>query len=236
MPVTSIFRNLLNSADLLAGLVFPDPASGTTMPPVITGTICQKCGEPLVFSPAENQPADTIICATCSELVWHFETARALYRTEGQVLEAIVEFKYEKEFHHRRRLIPWIVQAYDEYYGASSFTHIVPVPLHKLRKRSRGFNQALVLAQGLVGARKHLQICDALQRTQATFSQASLNRKERLKNLGRAFALKPRFDVRGLNLLILDDVFTTGATAEACAQVLAKSGAARLAVLTIARS
>jgi ComF family protein len=234
--ISPILRKLAQTVDSLAEIAFPDSYSAEDMPQPIAGTICHQCGEPLNFSPTENQPPETIICATCSDLKWHFERARSLFRTEGQVLEAITGFKYRKEYHRRRTLIPWITEAYDAHYYQTSFTHLVPVPLHRLRQRARGFNQAHVLAHGLAQTRKHLRVWDALRRNQATSSQVSLNRKERLKNIGESITLKPRFDVKGLHLLIIDDVFTTGATAEACAQILAKSGAARLAVLTIARS
>ncbi len=103
------------------------------------------------------------------------------------------------------------------------------------RRRERGFNQARELADGL-GARRKLGVLDCLYRYRETPSQTGLERNARWDNMRNAFRLKPRFDVKGRNLLLIDDVFTTGATTNACARVLAQAGADRLAVLTVARS
>jgi ComF family protein len=112
---------------------------------------------------------------------------------------------------------------------------LVPVPLYHRRRRERGFNQASEIARGLAAKRK-VPVLDCLYRYRETVSQAKLDRKSRWENMNGAFRLKQRFDVKGLNLLLIDDVFTTGATVNACAQALAQAGASQLAVLTIARS
>jgi predicted amidophosphoribosyltransferase len=87
-----------------------------------------------------------------------------------------------------------------------------------------------------LGDKRKLVTLDCLYRYRETSSQTKLVRSARWENMAGAFRLKPKFDVRGKSLLVIDDVFTTGATADACAQALAQAGAARLAVLTIARS
>lgn len=193
---------------------------------------CRQCGYP--FPDLETYSSD-FVCSNCATHDWHFEWARAGYRTEGQVLEAIVGFKYREEYYQYSRLIEWLTETFDRYAGEGEWHGLVPVPLYHRRRRERGFNQANELARGLKEKRK-IDILDCLYRYRETPSQARLERNARWENVANAFHLKPGFDVKGRNLLLIDDVFTTGATTNACAQVLAKAGAGRLAVLTVARS
>jgi ComF family protein len=165
---------------------------------------------------------------------WHFEWARSGYRTAGQVREAVIGFKYEDQFYRERQLVAWLTETFDRHAGPG-WDALVPVPLYHLRHRDRGFNQALEMANGLASGRK-IPVIDCLYRYRETVFQAKLKRNERWQNMSGAFRMKRGFDVTGQNLLIIDDVFTTGATVNACAQALQDAGAGRLAVLTIARS
>jgi ComF family protein len=151
------------------------------------------------------------------------------------VLDAIVGFKYRDEYYRYGQLVAWLTKTFDRHALEGEWNGLVPVPLYHRRRRERGFNQAYEMAHGL-GAERKLPVWDCLYRYRETPSQTGLERTARWENMIGAFRLKPGFDVRGRNLLLIDDVFTTGATTNACAQVLAKAGASRLAVLTIARS
>lgn len=110
---------------------------------------------------------------------------------------------------------------------------IVPIPLHPKRERLRGFNQARILAAA-VSARCGLPMLDALVRTRPTKTQTHLTRSGRKANVSGAFSVKA--DVLGRSLLLLDDVVTTGATANACAEALKASGATRVSLATAARA
>jgi ComF family protein len=107
---------------------------------------------------------------------------------------------------------------------------VVPVPLHRRRARQRGFNQADDLAREI-----GLPVVDALRRVRATPSQTDLPAARRHANVRDAFALRRGVDLRGLRVLIVDDVCTTGATIEACARVLRRGGAVEVSALTAAR-
>jgi competence protein ComFC len=175
------------------------------------------------------------VCENCAQHKWHFQWARSSYVTTGQVREAIIGFKYEDQFYRRSQLVDWLTEAFDLHAAPEPWAALVPVPLYHRRKRERGFNQARELAHGL-GRKRKIPVMDCLYRYRETISQTKLERAERWKNMSGAFRMKPGFDVEGRPLLLIDDVFTTGATVNACAQVLAKAGAGPLAVLTIARS
>jgi ComF family protein len=112
------------------------------------------------------------------------------------------------------------------------FDTIVPVPLHWLRQWKRGFNQSELLARAL-SRRSGIPVLNALKRSRSTKAQAGLSNHARRQNVAKAFRARP---VEGRRILLIDDVMTTGATATACAQALKRAGAARVAVLTVARA
>lgn len=213
-------------------LAFPWPESHAAEAVRIEQPFCQQCGYPY---PSLENHGPSFLCPNCIDRVWHFEWARAGYRTEGEVLDAIIGFKYRDEYYHYSRLVEWLAEVFDLYVGAGEWHALVPVPLYHRRRRERGFNQAREMARGL-GKKRKLPVLDCLYRYREAPSQTNLERAARWENMEGAFHKKPGFDVKGRNLLLIDDVFTTGATTNACAQALTQAGAGRLAVLTIARS
>ena len=114
---------------------------------------------------------------------------------------------------------------------------IVPVPLHRWRLVSRRYNQAALIAGALAPDLGVPLLLDGLVRTRATPSQGRLNAKERRRNVRRAFALNPSYkqSIKGKAVVLIDDVYTTGATVSECTKVLLKAGAAKVQVLTLAR-
>jgi len=116
-----------------------------------------------------------------------------------------------------------------------AFDAIVPMPMHWRRRWSRGFNQADLLGR-VLSRRLRVPLRDAVRRVTATSPQAGLTGAQRRANMSAAFAVKRHEAVRGKRILLIDDVFTTGATAGACARVLKRAGAAHVAVLTVARA
>ena len=138
----------------------------------------------------------------------------------------------------------WLLKVFSE--PLEQFSHstqlknydvLVPVPLDTRRERERGFNQALMIAQILAGKnRKGIPIRQILRKRKRTLPQSQLKRQERLSNLNGAFLVKKRGSVRGKQLLLIDDIFTTGSTINECAKILKEDGAERVDFLTIARS
>jgi competence protein ComFC len=219
-------------AECALNLAFPATESAEAEPVRIEAPFCQQCGYP--YPELEGYDAG-FICASCADRKWHFQWARSGYRTDGQVLEAIIGFKYRDQYYRRRQLVQWLTETFDQHVGPGTWDAIVPVPLYHRRRRERGFNQAAELARGL-GTKRKIRVIDCLYRYRETVSQTKLERQARLENMAGAFQLKQGFDVRGANLLVVDDVFTTGATVNACAHALVQAGAGQLAVLTVARS
>lgn len=190
---------------------------------------CDTCGHPFAGVVEGNRT-----CPHCEELVPEFRTGKtaALYR--GPIASLVQRLKY----HRGEYLGGDIGRIAAAAPGFAEFLRgaiLVPVPLHRRKERERGFNQtrliATVFAKVAVGA----TVVPALQRVVDTRTQTRLNRDERQDNLKNAFAMAPgRSLTPGARIVLVDDIFTTGATLNACAAVLRKAGFENLDVATLA--
>ena len=197
----------------------------------IVPPFCEKCSEPF-----EGSINTAFSCANCAHRTVYFAAAVAVYRGRGIVRDIIHEFKYNRQIHLRHLLARWLGAALDdERLRECRFDVLVPVPLHPARQRERGFNQAGTLAE-LLSGRTSIPCKALLQRIRYTTTQTSLDRAERMENLRNAFRLRKNADVRGLRVLLVDDVLTTGSTLSECSRVLKRAGAASIYAATAARA
>ncbi|VVM06745.1 hypothetical protein MAMC_01221 [Methylacidimicrobium cyclopophantes] len=210
------------AGDLLDLLFPPRPAEESLrelLPP-----FCFRCSAP-----------GFLLCPSCQEILPAFLWARAPYRYFGAVKQGILELKYGKQIDR----VPWLADlleiGFRTYAASFRWDALVPVPLHPVRERSRGFNQAAEIAREL-GKRQGIPVKKVLLRVRPTPPQAALPRSERRSNLAHAFRPQRNFDLAGKNLLLIDDVITTGATVRECAARLCELGAALICVLAVARS
>ncbi len=157
-----------------------------------------------------------------------FDSVRSWASYEGAARELIHLFKYERV----RPLGGWFARRMSGL-GDLRADVVIPVPLARVRERERGFNQSLEVAR-ILARRNELPLATkCLSRLKETSSQAGLTGAERRQNLQGAFRAK---NVKGSAVLLVDDVFTTGATAAACAGALKRGGANAVHVLTVARA
>jgi competence protein ComFC len=197
----------------------------------IKAPFCSKCCEPF-----DGAITTTFACANCSHRVLHFDAAISAYRSRGIARHIILNFKYGRQFHLRHLVGSWLLTALDDSrIRDRKFDAIVPVPLHPARQRERGFNQAALLAER-VSDRIGVRTRPILQRVRFTTTQTAFDRAERIQNLRDAFRLRKNADVRGLDVLLIDDVLTTGSTLSECARVLKKNGARLVYAATAARA
>ena len=192
---------------------------------------CQRCGRPF-----EGDLTTTFQCANCLELDLHFSSARSAVVAKSVVLEAIHRFKYSRALWFENFLAGLLVrEAATVLRSGEAWDGIVPVPLHPLKLREREFNQAALLAGQLARA-THLPLNEkCLRRVLPTATQTLLTRDKRAANMKNAFAVRRGARLDGQRLVLVDDVFTTGATTNACAKALRAAGAAEVAVWTVAR-
>lgn len=199
--------------------------------PRITAPFCEKCAEP--FPGAITGP---FACGNCANQTLHFDAAVAGYRARGVVRRLIHEFKYHQRVYLRHLIGDWLAATLnDPRIDPARFDVIIPVPLHPAKKRERGFNQAELLARSL-SVRTSLPVEIALERVRFTQTQTAFDRAERMENLHNAFRLRRGRDVRGLRVLLVDDVLTTGSTLSECARVLKRAGASSVYAATAARA
>lgn len=194
------------------------------------GARCQVCALPL--------PHAGLTCGACLQRPPRFDRVEAPWRYAFPVDSLITRFKHQAKWPLGRLLGELLSQhllhAFGE--GLTRPDLLLPVPLAERRQRQRGFNQAALLAQWL-SEQLHLPLQQHwLQRVIDTPAQQQLDAATRKRNLRRAFALAPKSQVSGLHLALVDDVLTTGATAESLARLLKKAGAARVDIYCLART
>ena len=194
------------------------------------GDHCQTCALPL--------PAAGLTCGQCLKQPPSFERVVAPWLYGFPVDSLITRFKHNAKWPFGHLLGELLAQSLQHRFDDDlpRPDALVPVPLATRRLRKRGFNQAAMLARWL-SERLHIP-CDErlLLRTQDTDAQQDLNAEARRKNLRNAFALMPEAAVAGRHLALVDDVLTTGATAQALARRLVDAGASRVDVYCLART
>jgi ComF family protein len=242
-----IFQDTL---DALAAIVFPAPcriceqtlASASLIPICedclaevrrIVGPKCTSCGRPFVSPIAAEYPS--LQCQLCRRGVYGFIRARSFGVYNDALGGAIVLLKYDAV----TRIGSWFATKLErvvrEEFADLKFDAVVPVPLHPARQRERGYNQAELIARPLA---RRLGIplgSYLLMRTRPRPEKFLLTRKERWRSVHGAYETRAGAKVDKLRILLVDDVFTTGATLDACSRALLKAGAASVTGITVAR-
>ncbi|NWK56146.1 ComF family protein [Verrucomicrobiaceae bacterium N1E253] len=201
--------------------------------PVIEPPFCQQCGEMY-----DGQIDGPFTCPNCHKQDYHFSFARASLQSEGSARELIHAFKYQRQVH----LAPDLAKLAQRALEDARFSNypdsgiIVPVPLFWRRQQKRGFNQSEQIAIHLA-KQTGIPTLNALKRTRNTATQTRFSRTKRLQNLKGAFSPRSRYlkELSNRRIILLDDVFTTGSTANECARTLSKHGASDIAILTVLR-
>lgn len=184
-----------------------------------------KCGKPL---PAEEQE----YCTDCARHELAFEQGRSLWTHIGSVPQAIYRFKFHNKRYYARIFARELAEYYGDWIRQNRIETMIPVPLHFSRRRSRGFNQAELLAKELGKLIGVIVETDVVVRIKKTDPQKKLSHKERQGNLKGAFGVRTDWKPAG-TVLIIDDIYTTGNTIHRIAKVLKKAGVQKVFFLTI---
>jgi ComF family protein len=191
---------------------------------------CERCGLPY-----EGEITTPFACANCRELEFHFRSARSAVAAGGVILESMHRYKYRQAIWFEPFLADVFLRQAVPALRGQSWDLIVPVPLHPTKRREREFNQAERMASHLSEATKIPLNKHLLRRVIPTRTQTLLTRQQRAANVRGAFAMRHGLRLPGKRVILVDDVFTTGATTDACARVLRAGGADEVCVWTVAR-
>jgi ComF family protein len=186
-----------------------------------TGPACQKCGMPLPSSA-------TINCLACLKKEPSFYYARSFGVHEGTLKAAVNLFKFGGIRRLGRPLSEKIMEM-----DLPPVDLVLPVPLHKKRLREREFNQSALMGKHIANRLGAPLSVHSLVRNRHTMPQVGLNTQERRKNIMNAFTVTDMDSVRGKRVMLVDDVYTTGATVRECSRILRKAGAEKVFVITL---
>ena len=200
---------------------------------VISDPYCGICGRPMV--PGAQLGAAGPLCALCRREMYGFDFARSFAAYDDALLKTITLLKHEAI----GPLAAWFGGRLAEMVLANpailAADVVVPVPLHPQRQRERGFNQAELLARGLARKLDLPLESRGIKRQKPRPAKRRLSRHERWEAARGAYAAVTGSQFDNRRVLLVDDVFTTGATLDACSRALRAAGAARVAALTVAR-
>lgn len=195
----------------------------------IKGPCCLHCGGPFYGCTQENR-----ICSNCFDLKPSFQNGKSAFLLQGNGRALVHEIKYRNGRFLKQELGD-MIQNTKGFLDFIEGSILVPVPLHSRKQRERGFNQSEWIAHIMASLGRSVQVKDILCRIVDTETQTDKNKRARLKNVKNAFALKREISQDAQNrFIIVDDVFTTGATLNACSLVLKKAGCARIDVIALA--
>lgn len=191
---------------------------------------CVKCGRPI------NYVSSVDLCPDCMTFEKCFEESRSPYTYEGLIKRSIYNFKYYNKPYYYRFFGNSLLK-YMNNMNYTNFDFILSVPLHSKKMKSRGYNQSELIGK-YIASKLNLQFIDALKRIKNTNKQSAKSKEERNKNLKDAFKIKKSKKVQVIknsSVLLVDDVYTTGSTANECSKVLLNYGVRKVYVITIAR-
>lgn len=193
---------------------------------------CPKCGKPL---DSEVLPRCTReICAMAREIGYFFDYARSAVYLNTVAKKIIHRFKYRGRLKLLKVFIPYLNQLLDEITEKEHFNYIIAVPMYFLKRWRRGYNQSLIITK-YIAEYTGIRIVKGLHRKKYTKMQAQMSLRERAKNMSGAIKINNKIDFYEKNVLLVDDVMTTGYTVNECAKILRRAGTHKIVIITLAR-
>ena len=200
----------------------------------LAAPLCQRCGAPFEFDPQPGA-VDALLCGACLRDPPAFARARAAFRYDDAGRGLILAFKHGDRLHGAPAYGQWLARAGAELLREADL--VAPVPLHWTRLAWRRYNQSALLANAAARTARRRCVPDLLVRTRRTQPQGEMGRAARRRNVSHAFRVAARHAalVPGKRIVLVDDVLTTGATAEECVHALLGAGASAVDLLALAR-
>lgn len=166
----------------------------------------------------------------------YFDNHIYLFKYEGVVRQKIIDYKFNDKAYLNETFVKIMLKNEKMCRFLESYDIIIPVPIHKKRKKVRGYNQSEIIAKKLAKNLKKLEfVNDCLIKKENTIEQSSLNKWQRIENAKGVYILKNEQKIINKNIIIFDDIYTTGSTVNECARVLKRANANKILVLTLAK-
>ena len=182
---------------------------------------CYRCSKPIEQEEQEY-------CRDCRHGPHHYDAGCAVWVYGDNMKHSVARYKYHGKKEYAKFYVEEVLRLYGDWIRKLSPDALVPVPIHKSKYMERGYNQADILARGIARELKLPVLSDLLIRNRKTLPQKMLNDKERFRNLKAAFEMNGKqadsYPKQLSKVLLVDDIYTTGSTLEACARVLKSHG------------
>lgn len=189
------------------------------------------------------------ICKDCKELIEfkalnridiyndkNFSEHLYIFKYEGIIRQKILEYKFKEKSYLYRSFSEMILNNKINIKFINKYDVLIPVPIHKDRMKTRGYNQSELIAKNLAYEIKNIKLeSKVLIKTKNIVAQSSLNKKQRKNNIENVFIVRNKEEIINKNVLILDDIYTTGSTVNECAKILKEAGCKDIGVITIAK-
>ena len=165
----------------------------------------------------------------------YFKELISIFKYEGIIRDKILQYKFEDKAYMYNTFAKIILKNEKICGLLKKYDIIIPVPIHKKRKAQRGYNQTQLIASK-ISKYVEIKLCDdVLIKSKNTIAQSKLNKNKRKQNIKGAFKILNSEKIQGKNILLFDDIYTTGSTVNECSKILTRAGAKRIGVLTIAK-
>lgn len=242
--VKKAIKKFICAGENLLSLLFPDvcPFCGRVLPWQERGQICGRCQFRLSYiyeprckkcgQPVEKE--DQEYCLDCERHVHYYDRGFAVWEHQPKVAQAIYQFKYHNRRIYSRFFAREMVQSYESNINQWKIDLIIPIPISRKRRRKRGYNQATLLAKEISHLTHIPYDNKSMIRIKDTVAQKQLDVRARRRNLRNVFAWHGKeAQIKGKNILLIDDIYTTGSTIDEAARILKKAGAKNVYFLTI---
>lgn len=192
-----------------------------------TPPFCKKCGKTGFY--------DAYVCENCRTKIYYFDASYSVCIYDGVIRECIHNFKYNARLGLERLFKDLMIEFAEKYIDIRRYNWFIPVPLHRVKHRERTFNQSAILAAHLSKRFKIPVLKNSLLRTRLGKPQVMLPKNKRLEDIKNSFKIKNSSLLKDKSVLLIDDVFTTGATVNECSKILKEAGTSSIEILTLAR-
>jgi len=198
--------------------------------------ICGKNNEEYLCKKCEKVISKYVLNKTNKYLTKCFDRHIYIFKYDGIIRNLIIDYKFKEKSYLCELFAKFLIKNEKICRFLKTYDIIMPVPIHKKRKSQRGYNQSTLIARKIIEKWNNLQLEETvLEKQKNTIEQSKLNKKERIENAKNVYKLNNKEKIKNKDIILIDDIYTTGSTANECAKVLKEKGAKKVIIITIAK-